>query len=79
MNFRDYLGNRYQQLLADAGRLGSTKHLAMADVLNRRTPIAKRLTTQIAQQLNAKVDVAGQDPHEVAKEWLIKEGFIKNG
>ncbi|MCZ4118821.1 glycine betaine ABC transporter substrate-binding protein [Streptomyces sp. H39-S7] len=42
-------------------------------------PISKRLTTQIAQQLNARVDVDGQDPHDVAKDWLIAEGFIKKG
>ncbi|WP_406139544.1 glycine betaine ABC transporter substrate-binding protein [Streptomyces sp. NBC_01089] len=52
------------------------EHPAIAKVLD---PITKKLTTQIAQQLNAKVDVEGQDPHEVAKAWLIKEGFIKKG
>ncbi|MET7860004.1 glycine betaine ABC transporter substrate-binding protein [Streptomyces sp. NPDC005318] len=42
-------------------------------------PLSKRLTTGVAQELNAKVDVDGQDPHQVAKDWLIREGFIKNG
>ncbi|WSA77071.1 glycine betaine ABC transporter substrate-binding protein [Streptomyces sp. NBC_01799] len=42
-------------------------------------PLSRRLTTEIAQELNAKVDVDGQDPHIVAKDWLIQEGFIKNG
>ncbi|GGJ87524.1 glycine/betaine ABC transporter substrate-binding protein [Streptomyces camponoticapitis] len=42
-------------------------------------PLSKRLNTGIAQELNAKVDVDGQDPHEVAKDWLIEEGFIKEG
>ncbi|MFF1838874.1 glycine betaine ABC transporter substrate-binding protein [Streptomyces sp. NPDC058231] len=42
-------------------------------------PLSKRLTTEVAQELNAKVDVDGQDPHAVAKDWLIAEGFIKNG
>ncbi|MET8418849.1 glycine betaine ABC transporter substrate-binding protein [Streptomyces sp. NPDC005134] len=42
-------------------------------------PVSRRLTTEIAQELNAKVDVDGQDPHVVAKDWLIQEGFIKNG
>ncbi|WP_330177827.1 glycine betaine ABC transporter substrate-binding protein [Streptomyces sp. NBC_01498] len=42
-------------------------------------PLTERLTTGIAQTLNAKVDVEGQDPHEVAKDWLIEEGFIKEG
>ncbi|MGW3089297.1 glycine betaine ABC transporter substrate-binding protein [Streptomyces sp. NPDC001108] len=40
-------------------------------------PVSRKLTTSVAQTLNAKVDVDGQDPHEVAKDWLIQEGFIK--
>ncbi|MFB6816147.1 glycine betaine ABC transporter substrate-binding protein [Streptomyces sp. NPDC056347] len=40
-------------------------------------PVSRKLTTEVAQSLNAKVDVDGQDPHEVAKDWLIQEGFIK--
>jgi osmoprotectant transport system substrate-binding protein len=40
-------------------------------------PITARLTTSIAQELNGQVDVDGDDPHEVAKRWLVKEGFIK--
>ncbi|WP_406371232.1 glycine betaine ABC transporter substrate-binding protein [Streptomyces sp. NBC_01550] len=42
-------------------------------------PVSSRLTTEVAQELNARVDVDGQDPHIVAKDWLIQEGFIKNG
>lgn len=42
-------------------------------------PVSRRLTTEVAQELNAKVDVDGQDPHIVAKDWLIQQGFIKNG
>nr|WSW68993.1 glycine betaine ABC transporter substrate-binding protein [Streptomyces sp. NBC_00995] len=42
-------------------------------------PLSARLTTEVAQVLNAKVDVDGEDPHEVAKDWLIEEGFIKAG
>ncbi|HEY9331656.1 MAG TPA: glycine betaine ABC transporter substrate-binding protein [Streptomyces sp.] len=42
-------------------------------------PLSARLTTEVAQVLNAKVDVEGEDPHEVAKDWLIQEGFIKAG
>ncbi|MFE7114508.1 glycine betaine ABC transporter substrate-binding protein [Streptomyces sp. NPDC057654] len=52
------------------------KYPAMKDVLD---PITKKLTNDVARTLNGKVDVEGQDPHEVAKEWLIKEGFIKGG
>lgn len=42
-------------------------------------PLSARLSTEVAQVLNARVDVDGEDPHEVAKEWLIEEGFIKEG
>ncbi|MEU5582874.1 glycine betaine ABC transporter substrate-binding protein [Streptomyces huasconensis] len=50
------------------------KHPQMAEVL---APITKKLTNTVARDLNAKVDVEGQDPHEVAKDWLIAEGFVK--
>lgn len=52
------------------------KHPEIAQLLD---PLSKRLTTPLAQELNAQVDVAGRDPHDVAKEWLIKAGFIKAG
>ncbi|MFI6641623.1 glycine betaine ABC transporter substrate-binding protein [Streptomyces sp. NPDC050504] len=42
-------------------------------------PVSAKLTTAVAQELNAKVDVDGEDPHEVAKDWLVAEGFIKEG
>ncbi|MFJ5225704.1 glycine betaine ABC transporter substrate-binding protein [Streptomyces sp. NPDC088400] len=42
-------------------------------------PLSKRLNTAVARELNAKVDVAGEDPHLVAKDWLIREGFIRKG
>ncbi|WP_393058394.1 glycine betaine ABC transporter substrate-binding protein [Streptomyces sp. LN549] len=52
------------------------KYPVIAELLD---PLSARLTTEVAQVLNAKVDVDGEDPHEVAKEWLIEEGFIKAG
>ncbi|AXG78089.1 glycine/betaine ABC transporter substrate-binding protein [Streptomyces paludis] len=52
------------------------KHPQIAKLLD---PLSKRLNTKVAQELNAQVDVAGEDPHNVAKQWLIKEGFIKKG
>ncbi|MEU7028634.1 glycine betaine ABC transporter substrate-binding protein [Streptomyces sp. NPDC046275] len=52
------------------------EHPEIADLL---APVTARLTTAVAQDLNARVDVEGRDPHEVAKEWLLKEGFIKEG
>ncbi|WP_184571673.1 glycine betaine ABC transporter substrate-binding protein [Streptomyces zagrosensis] len=52
------------------------KHPEIADVLN---PITKKLTNAVAQRLNAKVDVDGDDPHDVALDWLVDEGFVKEG
>ncbi|MFD3560342.1 MULTISPECIES: glycine betaine ABC transporter substrate-binding protein [unclassified Streptomyces] len=49
------------------------KYPAMAKVIE---PITKKLNNTVAQELNAKVDVDGQDPHDVAKDWLVKEGFV---
>lgn len=49
---------------------------AIADVLD---PITKKLDNTVAQELNAKVDVDGEDPHQVALDWLVAEGFVKEG
>ncbi|MFB7162968.1 glycine betaine ABC transporter substrate-binding protein [Streptomyces sp. NPDC056242] len=49
------------------------RYPAMAEVIE---PITKKLNNTVAQELNAKVDVDGQDPHDVAKDWLVKEGFV---
>ncbi|MFB7635842.1 glycine betaine ABC transporter substrate-binding protein [Streptomyces sp. NPDC056149] len=51
-------------------------HPQIAEVL---APVTAALDNAVAQKLNAKVDVEGQDPHQVAKAWLVKEGFIKEG
>lgn len=50
------------------------KYPAIRDILE---PITAKLTNGVAQDLNAKVDVDGQDPHQVALDWLVKEGFVK--
>jgi osmoprotectant transport system substrate-binding protein len=50
------------------------KYPEIAEVLD---PITKKLNNKIAQELNSKVDVEGQDAHEVAKDWLIEEGFVR--
>ncbi|MEI5103225.1 glycine betaine ABC transporter substrate-binding protein [Streptomyces sp. PmtG] len=49
------------------------EHPEIAEVL---APITKKLTNTVARDLNAKVDVDGQDPHEVAKDWMVEEGFV---
>jgi osmoprotectant transport system substrate-binding protein len=40
-------------------------------------PITKKLNNSVAQDLNAKVDVDGEDPHQVALDWMKGEGFVK--
>lgn len=49
---------------------------AIAQVL---APVTKALDNDVARELNAKVDVDGEDPHKVAKDWLLDEGLIKEG
>jgi osmoprotectant transport system substrate-binding protein len=39
-------------------------------------PVAAKLTNDVLLGLNAKVDVDGQEPAEVAYDWLKKEGFV---
>lgn len=40
-------------------------------------PVAQKLTNDVFQDLNAKVDVDGDEPSEVAWDWLREEGFVK--
>ncbi|MDQ0776924.1 osmoprotectant transport system substrate-binding protein [Streptomyces aurantiacus] len=52
------------------------KYPAIAAILD---PVTERLDNDVAQELNAKVDVDGQDPHAVALDWMKAEGFVKEG
>ncbi|MER7479442.1 glycine betaine ABC transporter substrate-binding protein [Streptomyces sp. NPDC126510] len=47
---------------------------AIAEVLN---PVTAKLNNSVAQTLNAKVDVDGEDPHQVALDWMVAEGFVE--
>jgi osmoprotectant transport system substrate-binding protein len=47
---------------------------AIADVLD---PVTARLNNTVARDLNAKVDVDGEDPHQVALDWMVREGFVE--
>ena len=40
-------------------------------------PIAKALTTREMTQLNARVDVDGELPEDVAEDWLSENGFVE--
>lgn len=45
----------------------------IADVIGEVSPL---LTTEVMQQLNAKVDVDGEDPEDVAIDWLEEQELI---
>ncbi|GHD16080.1 glycine/betaine ABC transporter substrate-binding protein [Streptomyces violarus] len=47
---------------------------AIAGVLD---PVTARLDNAVARKLNAKVDVDGEDPHQVARDWMVEEGFVE--
>jgi len=49
---------------------------AIAEVL---APVTAALNNTVAQDLNAKVDVEGEDPHQVALDWMVEKGFVKEG
>ncbi|MFF9483297.1 glycine betaine ABC transporter substrate-binding protein [Streptomyces sp. NPDC014676] len=49
---------------------------AIAEVL---APVTAKLDNTVAQDLNARVDVDGEDPHQVALDWMVEEGFVKEG
>lgn len=36
-----------------------------------------KLDNDVARTLNAGVDVDGEDPHQVALDWMVREGFVK--
>lgn len=46
---------------------------AIAEVMAQVSPL---LTTEVMQSLNSKVDVDGEDPEDVAVEWLMQQGLI---
>ncbi|WP_435284085.1 glycine betaine ABC transporter substrate-binding protein [Streptomyces koelreuteriae] len=49
---------------------------AIAEVLD---PVTAKLDNAVARRLNAKVDVDGEDPHQVALDWMVEEGFVREG
>jgi osmoprotectant transport system substrate-binding protein len=40
-------------------------------------PVAAKLTDETMRGLNAKVDVDGYEPKQVAHDWLVQQGFLK--
>ncbi|GAB2788704.1 glycine betaine ABC transporter substrate-binding protein [Streptomyces chlorus] len=47
---------------------------AIPEVLD---PVTAKLDNEVARTLNAKVDVDGEDPHQVALDWMVNEGFVR--
>lgn len=39
-------------------------------------PVSERLTNEVLLELNARIDVDGEEPGDVAFDWLVQEGFI---
>ena len=50
------------------------KHPQIADLM---APVSEKLTDKVLLGLNAKVDVDGEEPAQVAFDWLKKEGFVR--
>lgn len=49
-------------------------HPEIADIFAQINP---KLTNETMLELNARVDVDGEDPAEVARDWLVEEGFVE--
>lgn len=47
----------------------------LADVLN---PVSAKLNNDVILELSVKIDGEGEDPAVVARDWLVKEGFVTN-
>ncbi|MEV6324871.1 glycine betaine ABC transporter substrate-binding protein [Nocardia sp. NPDC051787] len=39
-------------------------------------PISQRLTNEAITELNRQVDVDGREPAEVARDWMVSQGFV---
>ncbi|TQN38142.1 osmoprotectant transport system substrate-binding protein [Blastococcus colisei] len=51
-------------------------HPEIADVFARITPL---LTDEVMIELNSRVDVGGEQPADVALDWLVSEGLVTRG
>jgi len=49
------------------------RYPAIAEVLE---PVSAALNNDIILELSVKIDGAGEDPAVVARDWLVKEGFV---
>ncbi|MGA9872649.1 MAG: glycine betaine ABC transporter substrate-binding protein [Rhodococcus sp. (in: high G+C Gram-positive bacteria)] len=51
----------------------SEAHPEVTDVM---APISAKLTNEVMTELNRQVDVDGLEPAEVARDWMVAEGFV---
>jgi osmoprotectant transport system substrate-binding protein len=52
------------------------EHPEIADVFAQITPL---LTDEVMIELNSRVDVGGEQPADVALDWLVSEGLVTRG
>jgi osmoprotectant transport system substrate-binding protein len=52
------------------------EHPEIADVFAEITPL---LTDEVMIELNGRVDVDGEDPADVALDWMVSEGLVERG
>ncbi|MGB3369886.1 MAG: glycine betaine ABC transporter substrate-binding protein [Rhodococcus sp. (in: high G+C Gram-positive bacteria)] len=48
-------------------------HPEVAEVM---APVSAKLTDEVMTELNRQVDVEGLEPAEVARDWMVSEGFV---
>jgi osmoprotectant transport system substrate-binding protein len=48
-------------------------HPDLADLF---APVSEKLTNEVLLELNARIDVDGEDPTDVARDWLAEEGLV---
>jgi osmoprotectant transport system substrate-binding protein len=48
-------------------------HPRIAEVM---APISRLLTNESITELNRLVDVEGREPAEVARDWMVAQGFV---
>ncbi len=46
------------------------------EVAEVMAPISAVLTDDVISELNKQVDVEGEDPATVARQWLVEQGFV---
>ncbi|MEU4342187.1 glycine betaine ABC transporter substrate-binding protein [Nocardia sp. NPDC023852] len=49
---------------------------AHPEVATVMAPISRRLTNEAITELNRQVDVDGREPAEVARDWMVTQGFV---